>query len=76
MPLEPALRAWAQSVPDVAEALRRMDAHRIEVLADLCAQSGITDPAAPRALYALAVGIGGLGEDAGTQAMWRLLRGL
>ncbi|TQM89919.1 TetR/AcrR family transcriptional regulator [Roseinatronobacter monicus] len=74
--LEPALRAWALSAPDVAEALKRMDARRIEALTDLCAGSGITDPAAPRALYALAVGIEALADDAGTEAMRLLLRGL
>lgn len=74
--LEPALRAWALSAPDVAEALKRMDMRRIEVLTDLCIGSGITDPAAPRALYALAVGIEALGDDEGTEAMRLLLRGL
>lgn len=74
--LEPALRAWALSAPEVADALRRMDARRLDALADLCAQAGITDPAAPRALYALAVGIEALGDDEGTEAMRLVLRGL
>lgn len=74
--LEPALRAWALSAPEVADALRRMDARRLDALADLCAQAGITDPVAPRALYALAVGIESLGDEEGTEAMRLVLRGL
>lgn len=74
--LEPALRAWALSAPDVAAALRRMDARRLDALADFCSQSGITHPAAPRTLYALAVGIEALGDDEGTDAMRLLLSGL
>lgn len=74
--LEPALRAWALSAPDVADALRRMDARRLDALADLCTQAGITDPVAPRALYALAIGVEALGDDKGTEAMRLVLRGL
>lgn len=74
--LEPALRAWALSTAEVADALRRMDARRLDALADLCAQAGITSPAAPRALYALAVGIEALSDDEGTEAMRLVLRGL
>jgi AcrR family transcriptional regulator len=74
--LEPAMRAWALSAPNVADALRRMDARRLDALADLCAQAGITNPAAPRALYALAVGIEALGDNEGAEAMGLFLRGL
>lgn len=78
--LEPALRAWALSAPEVAKALLRMDERRLEALTDLCAQAGITTPAAPRALYALAVGIETLADadddDAGPAVMRLLLHGL
>lgn len=74
--LEPALRAWALSAAEVADALRRMDTRRLDALTDLCAQAGITDPAAPRALYALAVGIEALGDDQGRETMRLVLRGL
>jgi AcrR family transcriptional regulator len=74
--LEPAMRAWALSAPDVADALRRMDARRLDALSELCAQAGITEPAAPRALYALAVGIEALGGNEGPEAMSLFLRGL
>lgn len=74
--LEPALRAWALSAPEVGQALRRMDARRLDYLAGLCQQAGITDPAAPRALYALAVGIEALGDVDGIEPMQLLVRGL
>ena len=74
--LEPALRAWALSAPEVADALHRMDARRLDALDSLCTQAGITDPVAPRALYALAVGVEALGDEEGAEAMRLFLRGL
>lgn len=70
--LEPALRAWALSSPEVAAAVVRMDARRMEYLADLCRQAGISDEKAPLALYGLAVGLEVL-DMAGSQAAMRLL---
>lgn len=55
--LEPALRAWALASDDVAQAVARMDARRLGYIAALCREAGIEDPAAPEALYALAVGL-------------------
>ncbi|WP_409695702.1 hypothetical protein [Yoonia sp.] len=53
-----------------------MDARRLDALAGLCTQAGVTDPAAPRALYALAVGVEALGDEDGAEVMRLLLREL
>ena len=67
--LEPALRAWALAAPDVAAAVARMDARRVAFIADLCAQAGLTAPAAPEALYALTIGLETLATDQAEAAM-------
>ena len=74
--LEPAMRAWALSSPDVAKAVARMDARRIGYLADLCRDAGVADPEAPRALYALIVGLEILGTRRGLGTLRVLLNAL
>ncbi|WP_343867257.1 TetR/AcrR family transcriptional regulator [Caenispirillum bisanense] len=76
--LEPALRAWALSNAEVAQAVARMDARRVAYVAALCREAGITAPAAPVMLYALAVGleIMGEGEREAGAAMAEMLRRL
>lgn len=72
--LEPALRAWALASKDVARAVTRMDARRLAYVATLCCEAGIDDPAAPEALYALAVGLETLSKTPAQRSM-RLLLG-
>ncbi len=71
--LEPALRAWALSAPDVAVAVARMDARRIAYLEDLCRAAGVTAPTAPVLLYALFVGLETLNHEDAKSAMRELL---
>ncbi|MDP1642653.1 MAG: TetR/AcrR family transcriptional regulator [Phenylobacterium sp.] len=61
--LEPALRAWALSDTNVAEAVARMDARRVAYLGDLCRAAGIDTSTAPAMLYALYVGLETLDRD-------------
>lgn len=71
--LEPALRAWALQSQDVAHAVARMDARRLSYLATLCSEAAIDNPAAPEALYGLAVGLETLGKVQAQRAMRLLL---
>lgn len=74
--LEPALRAWALISPDVAKAVARMDARRLEYLVSLCGEAGVEDPNGPSALYALIVGLETLGLKDSGNIMRLVLHGL
>ncbi len=56
-PTEPSLRVWAQSMPDVARALARIDAERLSHLEDLLRQLGLGNPDFARALLASLIGL-------------------
>lgn len=71
--LEPALRAWALSAPNVAKAVARMDARRLQYLTALCREADITTPNAPEMLYALSVGMAAVQPEGATNAMQTLL---
>lgn len=55
--LEPALRAWALSAPEIADAVTRMDKRRIAYLMDLCREAGIGGKLMPVILYAVFIGL-------------------
>ena len=74
--LEPALRAWALSAPDVAEAVARMDGRRIAYLEELCSAAGVNVPTAPVLLYALSVGMEALDHKDATNIMREMLHRL
>ncbi|MGL4636083.1 MAG: TetR/AcrR family transcriptional regulator [Beijerinckiaceae bacterium] len=55
--LEPALRAWALSSPEIANAVARMDSKRIAYLKELCREAGIHSPSIPVILYSVLIGV-------------------
>ena len=57
---EPAIRAWAQSTPEVAAAVQKIDALRIGYVADILAELDLPDPDLPRIIYAAYIGLGTL----------------
>lgn len=67
---EAAMRAWARTDPDAAEALARIDAARIDRLRSLLDRVGVTNPDIPRALYAARIGAAQIarGEDTASRA--------
>ena len=55
--LEPAIRAWARGNADVAEAVARIDHLRLEYLAALLGDMGLTNPEFARLIYAGLIGL-------------------
>jgi len=53
---EAAMRTWARTDADAAEALSKIDAERIERIRVLLEKVGVTNPDIPRALYAARIG--------------------
>lgn len=62
---EPAIRAWARSDRNVAEALHRVDTARLAYLQGIFSAMGMGNPDLPRVCYATLVGLQELakGED-------------
>ena len=52
----PAIRAWAQSAPPVAQALAEIDSARQKYLAALLKRAGVSNPDIAQALYAASIG--------------------
>lgn len=63
--LEPAIRAWAQSDAEVAQAVEQIDARRLAYLSDTLAQLDLTNPDFARLLYGAYVGMGALSATDG-----------
>ncbi len=55
--IEPAVRAWALTDPDVKAALSEVDAIRTAFVAKLLSEFGLTDPDLPQAIYAVYLGL-------------------
>lgn len=55
--VEPAIRAWARSDSEVAQAVARVDAARMAHLSGIFDQMSLTNPALPRVFYASYVGL-------------------
>lgn len=53
----PAIRAWAQSDKEVAQALAEIDSARQKYLAALLKRAGVSNPDIAQALYATAIGL-------------------
>ncbi len=62
-PFEASMRIWAQSNPDVAEALRKVDDERLKYLTTLLNQLGLGNPEFARALLAALIGLPQLSPD-------------
>lgn len=60
---EASMRVWGQTNPQVAEALRKVDAERITYLVTLLRQLGLGNPDFARALLAVLVGLPQLSQD-------------
>ncbi len=63
---EPALRAWAASAPQVAEAVHRVDEQRLAFLRQTLAALDLTNPDFARLLYGAYIGMGTLAARDGT----------
>ncbi|MGJ8626004.1 MAG: TetR/AcrR family transcriptional regulator [Sulfitobacter sp.] len=61
---ESSMRVWGQTNPQVAEALRKVDAERMTYLVTLLRQLGLGNPDFARALLAVLVGLPQLSQDA------------
>ena len=75
-PAETALRAWARGDAQAAQAVARVDAARLTLVAGLLAETGIRNPEMARILCATAVGMRELGDSdtaPGPQAMESLV---
>ncbi|MGR3713270.1 MAG: TetR/AcrR family transcriptional regulator [Shimia sp.] len=57
MALEPAIRAWGRSDAAVSEAVARVDGLRMQYLAKLMQEIGLTNPELVRILYASFIGM-------------------
>ncbi len=55
--IEPAVRAWSLTDPDVKAALADVDAIRCAFVAKLLSDMGLTDPHLPQAVYAAYLGL-------------------
>ena len=60
---EAAMRSWATTDPSAAEKLARLDRVRLDHLAKILRELGVTNPDIARTLYAAKVGMGLLAED-------------
>lgn len=60
---EAAMRSWAATDPDAAEAIADLDRRRLEHLTGLLRQLGVTNPDLSLSLYAAKVGMSALSED-------------
>lgn len=56
-PIEPSMRIWAQTNPDLAGKLRTLDAERLTYLTTLLRQLGLGNPDFARALLATLAGL-------------------
>jgi AcrR family transcriptional regulator len=56
-PIEPAIRAWSRSDQMAAEVVQRIDARRLDYLAELLAEMGLTNPDFARIIYAGLIGL-------------------
>lgn len=56
-PIEPAIRAWSRSDAMAAQAVRRVDARRLDYLGALLAEIGLTNPDFARIIYAGLIGL-------------------
>jgi AcrR family transcriptional regulator len=63
--LEPAIRAWAQSDAEVADAVEEIDAKRLAYLAATLKQLGLTNPEFARIIYGAYIGMGTLSATDG-----------
>lgn len=61
---EPALRAWAKSSSMAAQAMASVDAKRLQRIDALLSEIGIANPEMSRILYAAALGIREVSQDA------------
>ena len=61
--VEPAIRAWAASDPQVATAVAEVDAKRLAYIAGLLADLGLTNPDFARIVYGAYVGMGALAAN-------------
>ncbi len=57
---EPAIRAWAQDHPKVAEAVARVDQKRLSYLVDILSELDLTNPDFARIIYGAYIGLGTL----------------
>ena len=55
--LEPAIRAWAHDNPEAARTVARVDSRRVEVLDQLLADIGLSNPELSRILYGARLGM-------------------
>jgi AcrR family transcriptional regulator len=55
--VEPAIRAWSRSDSKVAGVVQRVDAQRLDYLAGLLAEIGLTNPDFARIIYAGLIGL-------------------
>ncbi len=56
-PIEPAIRAWSRADPQVATVVRRIDAQRLDYLARMLDETGLTNPDFARLIYAGLIGL-------------------
>jgi AcrR family transcriptional regulator len=56
-PIEPAIRAWSRSEPLVAKVVQRVDAQRLDYLAQMLAELGLANPDFARIIYAGLIGL-------------------
>lgn len=63
---EPAIRAWALSNHTVADVVAEIDRKRLDDLASLLAELGLTNPELPRIVYGAYIGMGTLNARDGT----------
>ncbi len=56
-PIEPAIRAWSRSDAMVAEAVQRIDTKRLDYLARMLGELGLTNPDFARIIYAGLIGL-------------------
>lgn len=64
---EPAIRAWAQSNPTVANAVAEIDAKRLTYLTGLLAELGLTNPDFARIIYGAYIGMDTLSATDGVK---------
>lgn len=62
-PIEPSMRIWAQTNPDIADRLRTLDTDRLTYLTTLLRQLGLGNPDFARALLATLAGLPQIAPD-------------
>ncbi|MGH1463734.1 MAG: TetR/AcrR family transcriptional regulator [Cognatishimia sp.] len=74
--IEPAIRAWSRENTLVAQAVQRVDDRRLQYIADLLAEIGLTNSDLPRMVYGAYIGMHDLttrDEKPNTEAMGTLI---